>query len=169
MDDHDDDNKHHFSLKKILANEGSSKSKKKRKNKRNSEVSEKKPEHQDNFQVDVKDERFGALFSSHLYNMDPSDPNFKKTKGMEAIITEKQKRRLVVSLPLCLSIKSCTDVKESIAISILCLQNPTDDKTRDSTATEAPGPKISKKSEVSYLVKSIKRNAQHMKKLQKKK
>ena len=97
MDDHAEDNKHHFSLKKILENEGTSKSKKKRKNRRNADSTEKKAQFQDDFEVDVKDERFGALFSSHLYNMDPSDPNFKKTKAMEAIISEKQKRRLLVS------------------------------------------------------------------------
>ena len=41
----------------------------------------------------MKDPRFSALYTSHHYNLDPSDPNFKKTSGMEAIVQEKMKRR----------------------------------------------------------------------------
>lgn len=43
--------------------------------------------------MDVKDDRFSALYTSHLFNIDPTDPKFKKTKGMEAFITEKASRR----------------------------------------------------------------------------
>lgn len=43
------------------------------------------------FQIDVKDPRFNALYTSHHFNIDPSDQQFKKTKGMEAIVSEKQK------------------------------------------------------------------------------
>lgn len=41
----------------------------------------------------MKDDRFSALYTSHLYNIDPADPKFKRTKGMEAIISEKASRR----------------------------------------------------------------------------
>nr|CAD7587900.1 unnamed protein product [Timema genevievae] len=44
-------------------------------------------------QVDVKDDRFEALFSSHHYNIDPADPHYRKTKAMEALKLEKLKRR----------------------------------------------------------------------------
>lgn len=44
-------------------------------------------------QVDVKDPRFQAMFTSHLYNLDPSDPAYKKTKGTQSILEEKMKRR----------------------------------------------------------------------------
>nr|CAD7438965.1 unnamed protein product [Timema bartmani] len=43
--------------------------------------------------VDVKDDRFEALFSSHHYNIDPADPHYRKTKAMEALKLEKLKRR----------------------------------------------------------------------------
>ena len=68
MDD-DSEEKKHFSLKTILKQEMVGKKKKK---KRNAEV---QPE--DSFEVDVKDPRFNALYTSHLYSIDPSEPHFK--------------------------------------------------------------------------------------------
>ena len=44
------------------------------------------------FQPDVEDPRFAALYDSHLFNIDPSDASFKPTPGMEAIVREKVKR-----------------------------------------------------------------------------
>lgn len=44
-------------------------------------------------QVDLQDPRFQAMFTSHLYNLDPSDPAYKKTKGTRSILEEKQRRR----------------------------------------------------------------------------
>ncbi len=45
-----------------------------------------------NVQVDVNDERFEALYSSHLFNLDPTNPKFLKTKGMDAFLLEKRRR-----------------------------------------------------------------------------
>jgi hypothetical protein len=39
------------------------------------------------------DDRFAAIFKKAEFNVDPSNPNFKKTKSMQAIIDEKQRRR----------------------------------------------------------------------------
>ncbi|XP_050300031.1 ESF1 homolog [Anthonomus grandis grandis] len=86
----DDDGKKHFSLKKILEKEEKGKKKKKRKNKKEAEE-EIEPE--DEFKVNVADKRFSAIFTSHHYNIDPTDPHYKKTKGMETLIQEKIKRR----------------------------------------------------------------------------
>lgn len=44
-------------------------------------------------QVDVSDPRFQAMFTSHLFNLDPSNPNYKKTKATQSILAEKQRRR----------------------------------------------------------------------------
>jgi hypothetical protein len=41
----------------------------------------------------VKDERFSALFSSHHFNIDPTDSRYHKTKGMEALRSEKLRQR----------------------------------------------------------------------------
>ncbi|MEQ2189042.1 hypothetical protein GOODEAATRI_021179, partial [Goodea atripinnis] len=44
-------------------------------------------------QVDVSDPRFQAMFTSHLFNLDPSHPSFRKTRATQSILEEKQRRR----------------------------------------------------------------------------
>lgn len=44
-------------------------------------------------QVDIQDPRFQAMYTSHLYNLDPSDPAYKKTKATQSILEEKLRRR----------------------------------------------------------------------------
>lgn len=91
----DDDDKAHFSLKKIQERENESKtSKKRRKKLKNNKDAESKKEIQDNFEVDVGDSRFSAIYSSHLFNIDPTDSHYKKTKAMDAIVQEKLKRKI---------------------------------------------------------------------------
>ncbi|XP_066245659.1 ESF1 homolog [Euwallacea similis] len=91
MNEEGEDNKKHFSLKKIQENDGEKKSKK-RKNKNKKKVQEEISGDND-FKINVEDERFSAIFTSHHYNIDPTDPHYKKTKGMETLIQEKIKRR----------------------------------------------------------------------------
>lgn len=94
MIDDDDDNRAHFSLKKIQERENESKtSKKKRKKLKNKKDADKKPIVEDNFKLDVSDSRFSAIYSSHLFNIDPTDSHFRKTKAMETLIQEKLKRK----------------------------------------------------------------------------
>ncbi|XP_062427541.1 ESF1 homolog [Rhea pennata] len=85
MDDEDDDRKH-FNYKKIVEQQNLSKKKKKL-------LMKKKELLEDDFQVNVADTRFQAMFTSPLFNLDPSDPNFKKTKAVEKILEEKARRR----------------------------------------------------------------------------
>lgn len=85
----DEDNKKHFSLKKLQDSENASKKKRKMKKKNDGDDEDVK----DEFQVNVNDDRFSALFTSHHYNIDPTDSHYKKTKGMEKLIEEKIKRR----------------------------------------------------------------------------
>ncbi|XP_068633745.1 ESF1 homolog [Battus philenor] len=89
----DDDGKQHFSLKKIQETEKDNKKANKKK-KLKAKIKEQRKCMPD-FEINLKDERFNALYSSHLFNIDPSDPNFKKTKNMEKLIQEKLKRRPV--------------------------------------------------------------------------
>ncbi|RZC41771.1 NUC153 domain containing protein [Asbolus verrucosus] len=105
-EDHD---KSHFSLKKIQQQEESS-SKKKRKRK---EIQEKEA---DDFQVNANDERFSALFTSHLYNIDPTDPHYRKTKGMQTLINEKIKRRQEIDEP---DVKKIKKGKKDAELSVL--------------------------------------------------
>ncbi|KAJ4945148.1 hypothetical protein JOQ06_013684 [Pogonophryne albipinna] len=90
MEDDDDESKHkHFNYDKIVEEQNLSKQKKKK-------LLKKKGEEKlegDEFQVDVKDPRFQAMFTSHLFNLDPSNPSYKKTKATQSIQVEKQRRR----------------------------------------------------------------------------
>ena len=42
--------------------------------------------------MNVADPRFSAMYDSHYFNIDPSAPEYRKTKGTEALISEKIKR-----------------------------------------------------------------------------
>ena len=81
-----DDDKDHFDYKEIVKKE--SKKSKKRKSKKADN------EKEDDFKIDFNDQRFSAIFKKADFNVDPSNPNFKKTKSMQAIIEEKQRRLL---------------------------------------------------------------------------
>lgn len=83
----EDEGNQHFNLKQILDQEKRGKNKGKRR-RENVEI-----DTTDTFKMDVTDNRFDALYSSHLYSLDPSSSNFKKTKATQAIIDESQKRR----------------------------------------------------------------------------
>ncbi|XP_037752038.1 ESF1 homolog isoform X3 [Chelonia mydas] len=85
MDDEEDDRKH-FNYEKIVEQQNLSKKKKK-------QLMKKEELLEDDFQVNVADTRFQALYTSHLFNLDPSDSNFKKTKAVEKILEEKARRR----------------------------------------------------------------------------
>ncbi|KAA0722010.1 ESF1 -like protein ABT1-associated protein [Triplophysa tibetana] len=87
MADDEDDGHKHFNYDQIVEHQNLSK------NKRKKLLKSSTPLNVDDFQVDVKDPRFQAMFTSHLYNLDPSDPAYKKTKGTQSILEEKLKRR----------------------------------------------------------------------------
>lgn len=91
LDDGTDD-KAHFSLKKIQEDEQMSSSKRKRRLKK-SKKDYKTDQPVDSFELNIKDDRFNAVYTQPEFNIDPADPNFKKTKGMEVLIQEKLKRR----------------------------------------------------------------------------
>ena len=66
-----DDDKDHFDYKEIVKKE--SKKSKKRKSKKADN------EKEDDFKIDFNDQRFSAIFKKAEFNVDPSNPNFKKT------------------------------------------------------------------------------------------
>lgn len=85
MDEHD--HKNHFSLKKLLKSD-----KKSSKKEKNNVKLVKADTIDDDFEMNVNDARFTAVYTSHLFNIDPSEPHFKKTGGMAAMVGEKQRR-----------------------------------------------------------------------------
>ncbi|XP_016937091.2 ESF1 homolog [Drosophila suzukii] len=98
LDDGDGrDEKQHFSLTKILKQEEQETSGSKRKRRQQLKKSKNKPQESekpdDDFQVDLNDTRFKAVYKSHEYNIDPTHSHYKPTKGMQQIIGEKLKRR----------------------------------------------------------------------------
>ncbi|XP_060687071.1 ESF1 homolog [Hemiscyllium ocellatum] len=86
MDDEEEDRRH-FNYDKIVEQQNLSKKKKKKLIKKQGYLEE------DSFQVDVADPRFKAIYTSHLFNLDPSDPSFKKTNATQSILEEKSRRR----------------------------------------------------------------------------
>nr|XP_056712491.1 ESF1 homolog [Euleptes europaea] len=87
MDEEEEaDGRRHFNYDKIVHQQNLSKKKKKL-------LMKKKELLTDDFQVNVADARFQAMYTSHLFNLDPSDPNFKKTKAVEKMLEEKARRR----------------------------------------------------------------------------
>jgi NUC153 domain len=53
----------------------------------------KKAQTEDDFQVDVKDPRFSAIYTSHHFNLDPSNHQFKDNKSTQALVAEKLRFR----------------------------------------------------------------------------
>ncbi|XP_053609293.1 ESF1 homolog [Plodia interpunctella] len=93
--DDEDDGKAHFSLKKIQESENTTK-KSRRKKKLHEKMMKQKQEQKQtlpDFEINLNDNRFSAIYNSHHFNIDPSNPNFKKTKNMEKLIEEKLRRR----------------------------------------------------------------------------
>ncbi|KAL1131879.1 hypothetical protein AAG570_011490 [Ranatra chinensis] len=93
-EDEEEEGKSHFNFKAIQDLENTSKKKRRKLLKKNKQIPT-----EDNFkifffQVNVQDERFSALYNSHLFNIDPADSHYRKTKGMEEFIKEKLKRKI---------------------------------------------------------------------------
>ena len=81
-----DDEKSHFDYKEIVKRESKSKKAQNKAKRREKALQN------DNFKLDLADSRFSAIFENPKYNVDPSHPSFKKTKSMQEIIEQKQKR-----------------------------------------------------------------------------
>ncbi|KAG8768781.1 pre-rRNA-processing protein esf1 [Ceratobasidium sp. 428] len=82
----------HFDMRAVLKAEKAGRSGKKgrRKDKKGAEAN---AEDGQDFQMDVKDKRFSALHEDHEFAIDPSNPHFKKTKSMQALLDERAKRQ----------------------------------------------------------------------------
>lgn len=81
----------HFDMKVVLKAE-KSKGRKKRDRKKGKAAGG-EDELQEDFAIDVKDHRFKAVHEDSIFAIDPSNPHFKKTKNMSALLEEGSKRR----------------------------------------------------------------------------
>ncbi|KAK6981658.1 Pre-rrna-processing protein esf1 [Favolaschia claudopus] len=80
----------HFDMKAIIKAEKQAKRKGKKKKQSNAEQS---GEMQEDFQIDVRDSRFQVMHENHAFAIDPSNPHFKKTQGMSALLEERASRQ----------------------------------------------------------------------------
>ncbi|KAF3052603.1 pre-rRNA-processing protein esf1 [Didymella keratinophila] len=85
MADDEDSKMRHFNMNEI---EKAEKAKKKgKKGKKNAPIVE------DDFKINTADPRFAKLYESHEYAIDPTNPRFKETSGMKALLEEGRKKR----------------------------------------------------------------------------
>lgn len=79
----------HFDMKEIMRAE-KQKGKKKKKGKKGGED---QGGLQEDFQMDVEDFRFKAVFENHEFAIDPSNSKYKPTQGMKKLLEEGRKKR----------------------------------------------------------------------------
>ena len=85
----------HFDLDEIVQAEKDSGKKKRKRSKKNNKKDADAAEPatiQDDFEVDVKDERFNALYTSPQFAIDPTSSKFKKTRAMDKVLDERKRR-----------------------------------------------------------------------------
>ncbi|KAJ4265055.1 pre-rRNA-processing protein esf1 [Fusarium torreyae] len=83
----------HFDMNEIVRAEKAKRKKGKAKKKAESKAD--RGGLQQDFDMDVGDDRFKAVFESHEYAIDPSNPKFKATEGMKKLLEEGRKKRRV--------------------------------------------------------------------------
>ncbi|PHH71478.1 hypothetical protein CDD80_5244 [Ophiocordyceps camponoti-rufipedis] len=91
----DADGLEHFDMKDIVRAE-KDKGKGRKKKKKSRESAQKDGLMQEGFEMDLGDDRFQAVFDSHEFAIDPSNPKFKATSGMKQLleeVREKKRRR----------------------------------------------------------------------------
>ncbi|KAK0321309.1 pre-rRNA-processing protein esf1 [Friedmanniomyces endolithicus] len=102
MADDQADNVRHFDMREVAKAEKEAKRKGKKggkKSKSQEPISEDLADGAGNgvaaaeFNVDSQDPRFKALFESHEYAIDPTNPRFKGTEGMKSLLEEGRKKR----------------------------------------------------------------------------
>ncbi|KAF2467659.1 uncharacterized protein BDR25DRAFT_291605, partial [Lindgomyces ingoldianus] len=82
----------HFDMNDIAKAE---KAKRKGKKKRTKDEVAGAGEVQDEFQINTQDPRFAKLYESHEFAIDPTNPRFKGTQGMKALLEEGRRKRKV--------------------------------------------------------------------------
>ena len=84
----DEDRVKHFDMRDIMKAE-----KLKRRKKHKGKRGDNSADTGKSFQIDVKDPRFSKLFENHEFAIDPTNPRFKDTDGMKALLEEGRRKR----------------------------------------------------------------------------
>ncbi|ODQ65054.1 hypothetical protein NADFUDRAFT_59346 [Nadsonia fulvescens var. elongata DSM 6958] len=142
MDDEDneDGKLQHFDMKEIIKAEKDSKKKRGKKGPKGQETPT--PTGAD-FEIDVSDPRFAALYSNHEFAIDPTKPNFKKTNNMSKLLDERRRRQ---------------DTGETERV-----EEPKNRKKRKTEKISAPST-VATKSDLMSLVEKVKRQAKNSQK-----
>ena len=82
-------NQNHFDMNEIARAE----KRDRKKGKRSKEKESKRGGLQENFEINVNDPRFNAVYESHEFAIDRSHPRFQETKAMKKVLDEGRKRR----------------------------------------------------------------------------
>ena len=93
---------------------------------------------QEDFEMDVQDPRFAAVFDRHDFAIDPTNPRFVKTEGTKKLMEERRKR-------------SATGNARG--------DGAPDEDGRDRKRTKTDGAKAGKTDELASLVQSLKKKA----------
>ena len=96
-DDLEDSGIRHFDAK-LLAKADKMARKSSKKSKKRQHITERQKEAlearaRDNFEIDIQDPRFSAVFESAEYAIDPSHKGYKETEGMRALLAEGRRKR----------------------------------------------------------------------------
>lgn len=73
------------------------KSEKKQKNRNKKGVKQPLVEAQEDFKIDLQDPRFSSIVDSHTFSIDPTNPQFKKTKAMQEILSKRRNAANIVT------------------------------------------------------------------------
>ena len=83
----------HFDMNEVAKVEKAKKRKGKKKRGKKGAGEEEVEEKTDGFKMDVQDPRFARLFESYEFAIDPTNPKFKGTEGMKALLEEGRRKR----------------------------------------------------------------------------
>lgn len=92
-DEEQADHLDHFDMNEIIRAEKLKRKKGKMAKKKAAETKQTRGGLQEEFKMDVADDRFKAVFENHEFAIDPSNPKFKATEGMKELLEEGRKKR----------------------------------------------------------------------------
>lgn len=95
VDDKADASMRHFDMNEIAKAEKQAKKRGKKGSKKgkDGEDADQKQVDGADFKIETQDPRFSRLFESHEFAIDPTNPRFQKTAGMQALLEEGRKKR----------------------------------------------------------------------------